>query len=88
MHIIGRGNLLKIMLNIKELLGNSYLDKFKVFHPQTLFEPAWENLKEKRCPLCFNKLKIPLKGYVAICSSNRHSMPFVIGLNKLNKLIK
>lgn len=74
------------MLNIKDILGSEYMSRFKVFHPQTLFEPTWENLKENRCPLCSNKLKFPLKGGMVMCRSNKHGKPFIIKKETLNKL--
>lgn len=60
-----------------------YLTRFKVIHGQTLFEPQWENLNAKRCVLCGNKLKFPLKGVNAICTSKKHRYPFIINKNKL-----
>lgn len=74
------------MIEIKQLLGEEYLKRFRVFHPQTLFEPRWDSLKHKRCPLCFNLLKFPLRGGVAICSSNKHAKQFIIKLSTLSKL--
>jgi len=73
-------------VHIKELLGEDYLKRFKIFYPQTLFEPVWENLREKRCVLCGNKLKFPLRGNIAMCSSNKHFKSFVIKLTTLKKL--
>lgn len=74
------------MIDIKEILGDEYMKKFRVFHPQTLFEPFWENLREKRCPLCGNKLKFPLKLKIAMCASKKHGKPFVITLKIFDKL--
>lgn len=73
-------------LNIKQILGEDYLKKFRIFHPTTLFEPSWEALKEKRCPLCFNKLKIPRDNKIAYCRSSKHKKSFVIDLTKLNRI--
>lgn len=71
------------MLNITGILGDKYMDRFKVFHEQTLFPPTWESLLHDRCPLCNNKLKFPLNRKIAICGGTKHRKPFVIGLDKL-----
>lgn len=73
------------MENIKEILGADYLKRFKVFHPQTLFEPQWNMLREKRCPLCSNKLRFLLNKKHAMCASKKHKV-FIISVDKLNKL--
>lgn len=66
------------MENIKNLLGVAYLRRFKVFHPDTLFPPQWENLKQYRCPLCSNKLKQPLKKNIYFCDGKKHGRRFVV----------
>ena len=66
------------MLNIKEVLGDDFLNNFKVVYPCTLFEPVWENLKVNRCPLCGNKLKFPFNKKIVICTSVKHRKSFVI----------
>lgn len=71
------------MISIQELVGKEYIAKFKVNHPQTLFEPVWENLRLKRCPLCSNKIHIPYKGKIALCNSKKHGRPFIILKEKL-----
>lgn len=76
-------------MNITEILGNKYLEKFKVHTLQTLFEPEAkdivEAMKQKRCLLCGNKLKFPLKGKYAMCTSKKHAKPFLVLKEKLNK---
>ena len=74
------------MLNIQQILGDKYMEKFKIYHEQTLFPPDWNMLKENRCPLCFNLLHFPLKGNVVYCKSNKHRKQFVISEEKLRKL--
>jgi len=71
---------------IEQLLGEDYLKKFRIFHEITLFPPCWEALKERRCPLCFNKLKIPKIGKIAYCRSAKHKKSFIIDLTKLNRI--
>lgn len=62
--------------------------------PNTLFdvEPAWEMLKEERCPICGTKLSLvprvgPERG---ICRGRRHGdkKPFVIAIGKLKGTIR
>lgn len=77
-----------------------HLDRFlnkirsiKVKIPNTLFdvEPNWEMLKEKRCPICGNRLSIPLKNpFVVICRGRRHGdkKPFIIKRRKYEELSK
>jgi len=62
------------------------MERFRVFHEQTLFPPYWEALKENRCPLCFNKLSIPLKGKMVFCKSKKHLKTFLISKEKLDSL--
>jgi len=73
------------MLDIKQILGEEYLKRFKIFYEQTLFPPIWENIRVGRCPLCSNKLKIDLKGN-GYCPSNKHGKAFFITRDKLNKI--
>lgn len=67
-------------LNFKD----GYLKKFVVIPDQTLFPPNWSALKDKRCPLCGNKLRLPQQNNMAICNNpKKHAKPFVIHRNKL-----
>jgi len=38
-------------------IPNNYLDKFRVFIPETLFPPVWKNLEVGRCPICGSLLR-------------------------------
>ena len=76
-----------VAMDIKDLLNQDYLDKFKIYPEVTLFPPVWEALKEQRCPLCSNKLKFPLKGNVILCSSKKHNKPFIITVDRYLKFI-
>lgn len=68
-------------INIEE-----YLKRFKVYHNATLFDPNWKALKESRCPLCGNKLKIPLYKKIVFCNSKKHKT-FVIDKKRLNYIV-
>ena len=74
-------------MDIEQILGKDYLDRFKIYPEVTLFPPVWEALKEQRCPLCGNKLKFPLKGNVILCSSKKHNKPFIITVDRYLKFI-
>lgn len=59
-------------------IPNNYLDKFRVFIPETLFPPVWANLREKRCPICGNKLYLPMKNKKMVyCKSKKHKKFFI-----------
>lgn len=75
------------MKTLQELLGQSYLSKFKVYRDVTLFEPYWDNLLVNRCPLCGNRLKFPLKKKIALCNGKKHKT-FLINLDRLEKIKK
>lgn len=67
-------------MNIPE----NYIDKFKYRPPITLFPlPFREAREQRRCPICSNKLRFPLKGNYAICKGVKHLKPFLILKNKL-----
>lgn len=68
-----------------EQLTLGYLDRFKVYEADTLFDLDYSLLKENRCPKCFNKLKFLKNGTHAICSSKKHRKPFIVGISKLPK---
>lgn len=72
--------------NISQLLGDKFMERFKLFPEQTLFPIDWNVLKQKRCPLCMNLLKYPRNRKIAVCAGNKHRKSFVIGLSKLNSL--
>lgn len=73
-------------MEISELLGQRYMERFRVFHSITLFEPYWENLRKEKCPICGNKLQLPLNKKIFYCRGVRHKKPFIIGVEKLKQL--
>lgn len=76
------------MESITKSLGDKFIEKFKIFPEQTLFDIDIRVAIEKhRCPYCFNKLKFPLKGNIALCNSKKHGKPFLISINKLNAIL-
>jgi hypothetical protein len=68
---------------INKLLDN-YLARFKVYKADTLFEPDYTLLKENRCILCGNKLKIMRDGTKAYCNGKKHRKTFIVGVDKLS----
>ena len=73
------------MGTIKEILGENYLKRFRVFHSQTLFPPDFDLLLKRHCPLCGCKLKIPLSQKIAYCPSKKH-LKFIITMPKLHSI--
>ena len=74
--------------HIKNLLGDKYLERFKVKYEATLFGPDWSMLKDYRCPLCTGRLRIPMKNpNIFMCGSRKHGKAFIIGRDKLNKTV-
>lgn len=71
-------------MNIQKILGDKYLERFRVFNPSTLFPPNWDCLLKGRCPLCENKLKTTRKGNIAYCRGKKHKKSFVITVAKLS----
>lgn len=63
---------------------DEYMKRFKVFSPSTLFDPDLSLLKESRCILCANKLKITRDGKRAYCSSIKHKQRFIVATSKLS----
>lgn len=64
-------------------LLDGYMSKFTVYKADTLFEPDYTLLKENRCILCGNKLKIMRDGKKAYCNSKKHRRNFVCDISKL-----
>ncbi len=62
---------------------DKYLDRFKVYKSDTLFDVDLTLLKEGRCPLCMNKLKIMRDGKKAFCNSKKHRKSFICSVDKL-----
>ena len=71
-----------------ELNKEQILSRFTVYKADTLFDIDYSLLKERRCPLCFNKLRILRNGSRAICTSKKHPKAFTIKMEQLNKLTK
>ena len=67
-------------------LTNKYLasKNFKIYTPDTLFDPDYSLLKEKRCILCGNKLKVMRNGKKAYCNGVKHRKTFIVGVDKLS----
>jgi len=71
-----------------ELDTNSILNRFKIYKPDTLWDLDYTLLRERRCPICFNKLRVLKSGVRAICTSKKHPKAFTIKMEQLNKLTK
>lgn len=69
------------------VIPQNYLDRFKVFYPQTLFPPNWEALVEGRCPYCGNKLKHSSQRLISFCRGVKHAKSFVITDKVYNKIL-
>ena len=59
---------------------------FTINRPQTLFGPAWANLKSGRCVHCGNKL-FKMRSGSYLCASKKHKKAFVITEAKLKELV-
>lgn len=55
-----------------------YMKRFRIFYPQTLFEPNWKALNVQCCPLCGNKLKLTQNHKIFYCHGRKHLRPFVM----------
>jgi len=73
-------------VSIQGFLGEDYLKKFRVFHPDTLFPPDFSLLLQDRGPLCTNKLKYPRVRKIAYCRGKKHGKPFFISLTRLDEI--
>ena len=69
-----------------EINKEQYLNRFTVYKSDTLFDVDYTLLREGRCPICQNKLRVLRNGKRAICSSKKHPKVFTIGMEQLNKL--
>jgi hypothetical protein len=74
---------MELNINIEQ-----YLKRFKVYTPETLFPPNWDNLLSYRCPICNNKLKFPLYKKIAFCSGKKHKKTFVIDRERLDYVVQ
>ena len=61
-----------------DLDTNKILNRFKVYKSDALFDLDYSILREGRCPLCFNKLRILGNGKRAICAGKKHKKAFTI----------
>ncbi len=77
----------KLQPNIKDLIGDM-LSKFKVYNSPQLFDTDdfISLLKQKRCPLCTNKLHLLRYRPTYMCTGKKHAKPFMIAKDKLEKL--
>jgi len=57
---------------------DEYMKRFRIFYPQTLFEPNWKALNINCCPLCGNKLKLTLNKKIIYCKGVKHRKPFIM----------
>lgn len=71
-------------MEIKEIT-KEYLSKFKVYESPLLFDTDYSLLKEGRCPLCMNKLRIMRNNKLAFCPSKKHKQKFICDIKKINK---
>ncbi len=62
-------------MQLKEILTEEYLKKFKVYKSASLFEPtAWDikyYILQDKCPICYHKLYWRRDGQMAFCKSKR-----------------
>lgn len=65
---------------------DEYMKRFRVFNPETLFEPEWNLLKLNRCPLCGNLMKFTFDGKSAYCSGKKHRKRFFLSMESLEKI--
>lgn len=68
-----------------EINKQEILSRFKVYKSDSLFDLDYTLLRERRCPICFNKLRMLRNGKRAICASKKHKV-FTIGTEQLKKL--
>ena len=73
-------------MDISQLLGEKYLERFRIFYPVTLFPPNWDALLKNACPLCGCKLKKPKTKRILFCNSVKHPKPYIISLQRLNDI--
>jgi hypothetical protein len=75
-------------MDIAKILGADFLEKFRYIPRETLFPPNWDALLEKRCPLCGNKLRTPIRRNQSImfCNGKAHKKPFIINKARLDSI--
>ncbi len=71
-------------------IDKNLMKRFKVYESPTLFDLEQDDfyaiLRDSRCIYCENKLKFMINGKWAYCRSKKHKKPFMIGIEKLNKI--
>ncbi len=60
-----------------EINIDTYLQRFKINYPHSLFEPDFRFLKEFRCPLCYRRLYWNRNKTIARCKSIRRDRFFI-----------
>lgn len=55
--------------------------------PQSLFEPDWSALKDRRCPFCLNRLKYSELKSIYFCRSKKHLKSFVIKKRRYDEVV-
>ena len=68
------------------------LSKVKTYTPTTLFDldVDWKKVKQGKCGICGNKLRVPRGKKIAYCSGKRHpdKRKFLIRLEILGKILE
>jgi len=62
-----------------------YLKRFKIYYPQTLFPPNFENLQKNLCPICGRKLYLTANRKLFYCKSKMNDK-FIITRQRLLQL--
>ena len=70
-------------MDISQLLGEKYLERFRIFYPVTLFPPNWDALLKNACPLCGCKLYEMRNKPFFYCKSKRNGHSFIINKSKM-----
>lgn len=69
-----------------EIDVKKYLERFKIYTSDTLFDPDYSMLINGRCILCSCKLKYVMRSKIFLCSSVKHRKPFIIKEERLNEI--
>ena len=64
----------------------SYLERFKIYYPKSLFAPDFSLLKIERCIICSNKLKYIQRSNIMFCGGKKHLTPFIIKKEKYDNI--
>ena len=68
------------------IFKEQYLSKFRVFK-DSIEDPDWKMLRDKRCPACGNRLKFGTFKEVVYCKSRKHKA-FIMTLTRYNECIQ